>query len=185
MRTSYRFFLAIFLVFSFKCLFAESNFQEIEHTISDSVITTKITAKFAKNNDLNPLNLSVKTEEGVVSLSGYVKDKQAFVDALRIAKETKGVKSVEIDDLIVKKVNTKFTDAYITAKVEAAILKAKVFDDESIPLVGINAVTSNGAVTLTGKVQRNKALLAIIRRVSAVKGVKKVVSRLEINKDIT
>lgn len=185
MRITYRFFLALVLIFSFKCLFAENNLQDIEQNISDSVITTKITAKFAKNNDLNPLKLSVKTEEGVVTLSGYVNDKQAFVDALRIAKTTKGVKSVEIDDLVIKKVNTKFTDAYITAKVEAAILKAKVFDDESIPLVGINAVTNNGAVTLTGQVKRNKALLAIVRRVSAVKGVKKVVSRLEINKEKT
>jgi len=185
MRVFNRVFLAIILIFSFKCLFAENNLKEIEQNISDSVITTKITAKFAKNNDLNPLKISVNTEEGIVTLSGYVNDKQAFVDALRIAKATKGVKSVEIEDLIIKKVNTKFTDAYITAKVEAAILKAKVFDDESIPLVGINAVTNNGAVTLSGKVKRNKALLAIVRRVSAVKGVKKVVSNLEIGKENT
>jgi len=74
----------------------------------------------------------------VVKLSGFVKNKDAFVDALRIAKNTAGVKSVRTTDLYIKKVNTAFTDAFITAQVETAVLKAKVLDDESIPLVGMS-----------------------------------------------
>src|SRR5690606_22118150 len=98
-------------------------------------------------------------------------DKKAFVNALRLAKSTKGVKRVEADDLIIKDINTAFTDAYITAKVEAAVLKAKVLDDESIPLVGINASTSNGIVTLSGDLKTKKAIEAIIKRVYGVHGV--------------
>jgi hyperosmotically inducible periplasmic protein len=106
------------------------------------------------------------------------------VKALTLAKKTKGVKAVETDNLIIKQVNMGITDAYITAKVEAAILKAKVFDDESIPLVGINASTSNGTVTLTGKVKQDKSIVSIIKRVNAIDGVKKIISNLQVNKDV-
>lgn len=160
-----------------------ADFKELEQEISDSVITAKITAKFTRNKNLNPLKIGVSTVEGEVKLSGHVKNKQAFVDALRLTKNTSGVKRVDTDDLHIKKVNTAFTDAYITAKVETAILKAKVLDDESIPIVGINATTQNGVVTLEGTVKSNQSIAAIIKRVSEVRGVKKVISNLDVEKE--
>ncbi|WP_133128743.1 BON domain-containing protein [Legionella nagasakiensis] len=157
-----------------------ADLKEIEQELSDSVITTIITAKYTKNKDLNPLKISVSTEDGIVQLSGHVKNKQAFVDALRLAKSTHGVKEVDTDNLEIKVVNTALADAYITAKVEAAILKAKVLDDESIPLVGINASTTNGIVTLSGDLKTDKSITAILKRVSSVRGVKKVISNLHL-----
>jgi hyperosmotically inducible protein len=173
-----RILLAGFLIFFVPALQA-TNLEEIEQDISDSVITTKIKAKFTKNHDLNPLKISVSTDNGIVTLRGYVKNKEAFVHALRIANTTAGVKSVETDRLEIKLVNSALTDAYITAKVEAAVLKAKVLDDESIPLVGINAKTVNGTVTLSGKLKSDRSITYILKRVSAIKGVKKVISWLE------
>jgi len=160
-----------------------TDLQKIEQELSDSVITTKITAKFTGDKDLNPLKISVSTENGVVKLRGHVKNNQAFVDALRLAKATQGVKSVDTDDLEIKRVNTAFTDAYITAKVEAAVLKAKVLDDESIPLVGINASTNNGTVTLSGLVKNDHSIAAILKRVHAVHGVKKIISKLHAHQE--
>lgn len=160
---------------------AKNNIQKIEQTLSDSVITTKITAKFTKDRDLNPLKIKVSTHNGNVTLSGHVKNNAAFVKALRLTKNTEGVKSVDTEDLIIKPVNTAFTDAYITAKVETAILKAKVFDDESIPLVGINANTVNGTVTLSGTVKSDKSILAIIKWTNKVRGVKKIISNLQVS----
>src|SRR3990167_10142344 len=140
-----------FLFLAFVCIhssYAEDQLQSLKENLSDSLISTKITAKYTKDKDLNPLKITVSTHNGKVTITGHVKDKVSYVKALRLAKETKGVKTVEAENLSIKEVNTTFTDAYITAKVETAILKAKVFDDESIPLVGINAKTVNGAVTL-------------------------------------
>ncbi|KTD08036.1 BON domain-containing protein [Legionella jamestowniensis] len=183
MQTILKFVVSLILVIGVALAHAENNLKEFEQEFSDSVITTKITAKFTKNRHLNPLKIYVSTENGVVSLRGHVKDRQAFVDALRLAKMTKGVKEVDTDELIIKQVNTAFTDAYITTKVEAAVLKAKVFDDESIPLVGINATTTNGTVTLSGHLKQEKAISAIIKRVAAVRGVKKIISNLEVDKE--
>ena len=153
----------------------------LENNIQDAVITTKITAWYAKNTNLNPLKIFVSTQDGIVTISGFVEDKNAYIDALRIAKSTDGVKGINADELEIKKVNTLFADAYITAKVETAVLKAKVLDDESIPLVGINASTENGVVTITGTMPSEKAITALIKRVSNITGVKKIVSHLTVN----
>lgn len=158
-----------------------TDLKGIEQELSDSVITTKITSKFTKNTALNPLKIWVTTDKGVVTLSGHVKDKAAFVEALRLTKTTKGVKTINADDLEIKQVNTGFTDTYITAKVEAAVLKAKVLDDESIPLVGINASTTNGIVTLSGSVKNSKSIALILKRTLAVHGVKQVISNLQVS----
>lgn len=185
MRTILIFLTSLILLFSFEFAHAESNLQEIEQNLTDSLITTKIRAKFAQNPDLNLLKILVSTEDGIVTLKGHVKNNQAFVDALKTAKLTKGVKTVNTDNLIIKEINTTLTDAYITAKVEAAVLVAKVFDDESIPLVGINASTTNGTVTLSGNLREDKSIIFIIKRVNAIEGVKKIVSNLQVNKDVT
>jgi len=58
-----------------------TNFKGIEQEFSDSVITTKITAKFAHNNQLNPLKISISTQNGVVKLTGTVNDNPAFIEA--------------------------------------------------------------------------------------------------------
>ncbi|KTC77867.1 BON domain-containing protein [Legionella brunensis] len=183
MRAIFNLFISLLLTVVVACAHADNNLKDFEQEFSDSVITTKITAKFTKNRNLNPLKIYVSTKDGIVTLKGHVKDRQAFVDALKLAKMTKGVKEVDSEELIIKQVNTAFTDAYITAKVETAVLKAKVFDDESIPLVGINATTSNGTVTLSGNLKQEKAISAIIKRVTAVHGVKKIISRLQVDKE--
>jgi len=182
MQTLLRLILSATLLISAAITWAD-DLTVMERQLEDSVITTKIEAKFTKNHDLNPLKIFVSTQNGVVTLKGHVKNKEALIAAMQLAKTTTGVKQVECDDLEIKQVNTAITDTYITAKVEAAVLKAKVLDDESIPIVGINARTNNGEVTLSGQVKRNKSILAIIKRVSAVHGVKKIISQLTVTRN--
>ncbi|WP_367607537.1 BON domain-containing protein [Legionella sp. W05-934-2] len=160
---------------------ANASLKTIEQGIGDSVITTTITAKFTKSRILNPLKIHVSTEKGTVKLSGDVRSKEAFVEALRLAVNTRGVKQVDTDELAIAKVNSGFTDAYITARVETAVLKAKVFDDESIPLVGVNAHTKNGEVTLSGKLPNERALSAILKRINKIGGVTKIISNIVID----
>lgn len=177
-----KFILASLLVFVLTQVHA-GDLKSIEQNISDSVITTKITAKITESKRLNPFKISISTEKGIVTLKGHVNDKKAYVEALRLVKKTAGVKGIETDGLDIKRVNTGFTDAYITTKVEATILKAKVLDDESIPLVGINAKTKNGVVTLSGEVKSKQSIAAIVKRTSALRGVKQVISHLKVAKD--
>ncbi len=156
--------------------------HNIKEELGDSVITTKLTAKFTKDPLLNPFKISISTLKGGVTLKGHVKNKEAFIAAIKLVKATKGVRAIHVEHLEIKPVNTALTDAYITAKVETAILKAKLLDDESIPLVGINSKTKNGIVLLTGNVKNKESIKAILKRVSTVKGVKKINSQLKVVK---
>ncbi|PJD96201.1 MAG: ornithine racemase [Legionella sp.] len=174
--------LGVLLLCTSSMLQAES-LDKLEHDLSDSFITTKIAAQFAEHHNVNLLKIKITTHEGVVTLSGYVKDKDAYVDALRTAHNTKGVKRVNTEKLYIKKINSSVTDALITARVETAVLKAKVLDDESIPLVGINAKTIDGIVTLSGQVQQTQSIGFIIKRVNAIKGVKKIISYLKVKEE--
>ncbi len=174
-----KFWYIVLFIFLVPNVYA-SDLQNLEQTWSDTVITTKIKAEFTKNSHLNPLKISVKTHDGVVTLRGHAKNNPAFVAALRIVANTQGVRSINTSNFDIKSVNSSLTDAYITTKIEAAILEAKVFEDESIPLVGINTSTTNGIVTLTGTVKNKHSIDVILKRVHHIHGVAKIVSNLKI-----
>lgn len=171
--------LFAFSFFSFN-LQARPELTKVEQKISDTVITTKINAKLARHGERLPLKLHISTSHGVVAVEGAVPDRKTFVDVLRRIKTTRGVVRINASRLSIKKVNTPLTDAYITAKAEAAVLKAKVFDDESIPLVGINAQTKDGVVNLSGFVKKSSSIPLITHRVAKIKGVKHVRSSIRV-----
>lgn len=173
------------ILFALVCFFSNINAAPIKHTarISDISITKKISTQFEEKLNLTPPKITVTTQQGIVKLTGEVRDKQALVDTFWIARTTPGVKMVDVDDLQIKHHNTMLSDAYITAKVETAVLKAKILDDESIPLVGINASTINGIVTIMGEVKRQESINAILKRAHAIRGVKKIVSNLRVKEN--
>jgi hyperosmotically inducible periplasmic protein len=181
MRGLLGFAFGIACLFTFNTLHATDK-KHLENNFSDAMITTKITSKYTESKNLNPLKIDISTTDGIVSLSGHVKNKAAMREALHLAKTTQGVKSIHARNLHIKRVNTSITDAYITTKVEGAILKAKILDDESIPLVSIKASTNNGIVTLSGEVKNTQSIAPLLKRILAVKGVKQVVSHLHVIK---
>jgi len=66
----------------------------VKEQIDDASITTKVKAKLAADGDINPFNIDVDTNEGVVTLQGRVKSEGIRARAERLARETGGVKRV-------------------------------------------------------------------------------------------
>ena len=62
--------------------------------VDDSVITTKVKSLRAADDFLKSFAISVETYKGTVQLSGFV-DSQKTIDAGEIAREVKGVTSLE------------------------------------------------------------------------------------------
>ena len=62
--------------------------------MSDSAITTKIKAKMIADSEVAAHNVGVKTEEGVVYLTGRVQTRAERDRAEEIARSTEGVRSV-------------------------------------------------------------------------------------------
>jgi len=62
--------------------------------VDDAGITAKVKAKLAADGDINPFNIDVDTNEGVVTLQGRVVKEEARSKAQQLASDTEGVKRV-------------------------------------------------------------------------------------------
>ena len=70
--------------------------ESVKENVGDAVITTKIKAEFAKDKTVSAMHVKVDTDDkGVVTLSGNAKSKAESDQAVKIARETKGVSSVK------------------------------------------------------------------------------------------
>ena len=62
--------------------------------VDDAAITAAVKAKLAADGDINPFNIDVDTNEGVVTLQGRVDKEEARTKAEQLARETDGVRRV-------------------------------------------------------------------------------------------
>ena len=65
--------------------------------IDDATITTKVKAGLLKDQELKSFDIHVKTDKGVVILSGLVDNRVQKTDATRVAKSISNVKDVVND----------------------------------------------------------------------------------------
>ena len=69
--------------------------------LSDTVITTKVKAEFAKDKAVSASDIKVETDsKGLVHLSGNAKSQAEADQAVKIAKGVKGVTSVKSDIVV-------------------------------------------------------------------------------------
>src|SRR5690349_17007489 len=97
---------------------------------TDSLITTKIKTKMLADPSISSLNITVNTENGVVTLSGTVPTDKEATNAIITAESTDDVKNVDATKLTVQKTDYPFADTVITAKVKGLYLRDKVFGDK-------------------------------------------------------
>ena len=71
--------------------------QTVGTYVDDSVITTRVKAKFAEDRIVSAMALSVETFKGVVQLSGVAKSADERALAEKLARATSGVVSVRND----------------------------------------------------------------------------------------
>jgi osmotically-inducible protein OsmY len=68
--------------------------QPVSTQVDDNVITSKVKAKLVADPQVNPFDVSVTTNEGIVTLSGRVKEPHQRAEAEKLAWDTEGVKGV-------------------------------------------------------------------------------------------
>lgn len=93
-RITLRASLVCFALVTVLALGACSSTQTVGTQIDDAAITTSVKAKLATDGDINPFNIDVDTNEGVVTLQGRVDKTEAKTKAEQLARETDGVKRV-------------------------------------------------------------------------------------------
>jgi hyperosmotically inducible protein len=174
-----------------------------ENKRSDTAITTELKAKITDDELLDNTDVSVDTNNGIVTLTGSVHSAAQEQRANELAKNTEGVVSVnsnlrvepesstgsalkeqsketgkDIKDAtgnVAHDTKEAISDARVTSEV-----KLKFAADDTVKALNIDVDTDNGLVTLRGSVNSKAELNQAIKLAKSVDGVKKVVSELEI-----
>lgn len=150
----------------------------------DAGITSDVKAAFAADSLVRARDIDVETSDGIVTLTGVVQSQAEAMQAIDIARSTRGVVNV-IDDLSVMPVpgatatsgrdnepaaiDRPDTDPGVTAEI-----KVRLLADLAVSALAIDVDTTDRVVTLTGIVptegERDRAL-AIARGVEHVQRV--------------
>ncbi len=166
--------------------------------LADGWLTTKVQAKYFADREIKARYINVSTRDGVVSLSGYVESPEARLEAVQIARNTEGVRSVE-DKLLIGVAPDSDTfetgpatadpvatggaseyDASIAAKAAAesvndervtSTIQARFYLDPVLKTRAIDVQARTGVVTLRGGVaseEERAQALLIARNTSGV-----------------
>jgi hyperosmotically inducible periplasmic protein len=143
---------------------------------ADSGLTSVIQAALEANDRVKARQVEVETREGVVYLTGAVDTEEARREAGRVARRTEGVAGV-VNDLTVgeRTVGSWVDDVMITSKV-----KAKLVARCPIRAGDVDVGSSQGVVTLIGRVRSETTRSEVERVARGTKGVKSVSNELSV-----
>ena len=145
---------------------------------TDSEITSVIENSLVTNEKVKAKQVEVQTREGVVYLTGVVDTEEAYREAARVAWRTEGVDGV-VNDLTVgeRTIGSWIDDVMISSKV-----KTKLITNSEIKAGDIDVSSSQGVVTLIGRVSSNTIKSDAERIARGTSGVKDVNNELTVGK---
>jgi osmotically-inducible protein OsmY len=148
--------------------------------LEDGWLATKVQAQYFADEDVKARFINVSADEGVVTLRGRVDDEAARDQAVTIARNTDGVREVRDQLLVGPPTDSREAReaAWITTQVQA-----RYFSNPSIAGRDINVTTSNGVVTLTGRVDSEAEKADAVAVARTVEGVARVDDRLVVQRE--
>lgn len=156
----------------------DSSMNKVGNFMDDSTITARVKAALIDHKDIRSTDISVKTENKVVTLSGTVDSTTQQEQAVSVAKGVEGVTSVN-DKLSVQNEKSASLKGYAGDTAVTSEIKAKLLADDIVPSRNVTVETTDGVVHLSGTVASSKQsdrAEDIAKAVSGVKSVKNDVS---------
>ncbi|WP_312629917.1 molecular chaperone OsmY [Scandinavium sp.] len=165
---------------------AESAGQKVDSSMSkvggfmdDSSITAKVKAALVDHDSIKSTDISVKTDNKVVTLSGFVESQAQAEEAVKVAKGVEGVASVS-DKLHVRDSKTQSMQGYAGDTATTSEIKAKLLADDIVPSRKVKVETTDGVVQLSGTVDSHAQSERAESIAKAVDGVKSVKNDLKV-----
>jgi hyperosmotically inducible protein len=141
--------------------------------VDDASITAAVKSKLVWSKYIDSQSINVETNSGKVILKGSADSNASRDLAKNLAMNTRGVTSVDnqltVDDKKPKSVEQVISDTWITTKVKSTFMYSDNVSNHDIAVT-----TSNGIVTLTGKVDSGAEHALAIEFAQNVRGVKSV-----------
>ena len=145
---------------------------------ADSGITSVVQESLEANDNVKARQVDVQTREGTVYLTGVVDTEAARREAARVAWRTEGVRGV-VNNLTVgdRTVGSWIDDVMISSKV-----KSKLMANSEIKSGDIDVSSSQGVVTLIGRVSSQAIKTDAERIARGTKGVTDVNNELTVGR---
>ncbi|MTD41118.1 molecular chaperone OsmY [Erwinia sp. CPCC 100877] len=157
----------------------DSSMKKVGNFMDDSAITAKVKAALVDDEVIKSSDISVKTDNKVVTLSGFVTSQVEAEKAVALAKGIEGVTSVS-DKLHVRDSKTQGLKGYAGDAATTSEIKAKMLADDGVPSRNVKVETTDGVVQLTGSVETQAQVDRAESIAKAVEGVKSVKNDLKV-----
>ena len=152
----------------------DSSMNKVGNFMDDSAITAKVKAALVDHDNIKSTDISVKTDQKVVTLSGFVESQAQAEEAVKVAKGVEGVTSVR-DKLDVRDAKEGSVKGYGGDTATTSEIKAKLLADDIVPSRHVKVETTDGVVQLSGTVDsqaQSDRAESIAKAVDGVKSVK-------------
>ncbi|WPJ11433.1 molecular chaperone OsmY [Raoultella ornithinolytica] len=157
----------------------ESSLNKVGDFMDDSTITARVKAALIDDKNIRSSDISVKTENKVVTLSGSVDSAEQKDLAVNAAKTVKGVTTVN-DQLNVVAEKSASLEGYAGDTAITSQVKAKLLADDIVPSRKVTVETRDGTVHLSGTVDSRQQADRAADIAKAVSGVKNVENNLSV-----
>ncbi|EHW1808742.1 molecular chaperone OsmY [Salmonella enterica subsp. enterica serovar Typhimurium] len=154
----------------------DSSMNKVGNFMDDSAITAKVKAALVDHDNIKSTDISVETNQKVVTLSGFVESQAQAEAAVKVAKGVEGVTSVS-DKLHVRDNKEGSVKGYAGDTATTSEVKAKLLADD---LVKVKVETTDGVVQLSGTVETQEQSDRAESIAKAVDGVKSVKNDLKV-----
>jgi len=152
----------------------DSSMNKVGNFMDDSTITAKVKAALVDHESIKSTDISVKTDQKVVTLSGFVESQAQAEEAVKVAKGVEGVTSVS-DKLHVRDSKDTSVKGYAGDTAITSEVKAKLLADDIVPSRKVKVETTEGVVQLSGTVDsqaQSDRAESIAKAIDGVKSVK-------------
>lgn len=152
----------------------DSSMNKVGNFMDDSTITAKVKAALVDHESIKSTDISVKTDQKVVTLSGFVESQAQAEEAVKVAKGVEGVTSVS-DKLHVRDSKETSVKGYAGDTAITSEVKAKLLADDIVPSRKVKVETTDGVVQLSGTVDsqaQSDRAESIAKTIDGVKSVK-------------
>ena len=152
----------------------DSSMNKVGYFMDDSTITAKVKAALVDHESIKSTDISVKTDQKVVTLSGFVESQAQAEEAVKVAKGVEGVTSVS-DKLHVRDSKETSVKGYAGDTAITSEVKAKLLADDIVPSRKVKVETTDGVVQLSGTVDsqaQSDRAESIAKAIDGVKSVK-------------
>ena len=152
----------------------DSSMNKVGNFMDDSTLTAKVKAALVDHESIKSTDISVKTDQKVVTLSGFVESQAQAEEAVKVAKGVEGVTSVS-DKLHVRDSKNTSVKGYAGDTAITSEVKAKLLADDIVPSRKVKVETTDGVVQLSGTVDsqaQSDLAESIAKAIDGVKSVK-------------